>query len=156
MKQPQVLHLTVINNHNDTYIPTEQVKQFLYCVSKSYSITHACSMSGIDSQQMSSWLSPPNPSYKQGLHKLFNRAKAIAFGKHVEALNESKDWKAHAFWLERNEPDYAPKDKVSGNLINQIGTQSGERIQLSPDQMKSLSKAYDDMKKDSSPAPNAD
>jgi hypothetical protein len=152
MKQPEILQLTVINNENDTYIPTEQVKQFLYCISKSFSTHHACSMSGISYERMTSWLNPTHSSYKEALTKLYSRAKAIAFGKHVEALHESKDWKAHAFWLERNEKDYAPRDKISGNVVNNIGFSSTtEHIQLSPEQMRSLSKAYDDMKKDAQP-----
>ena len=96
------------------------------------------------------WLNPNHSSYKEGLSKLYNRAKGLAFAKHVDALNDPKDWKAHAFWLERNEKDYAPRDKISGNVVNNIGIQSTtERIQLSPDQMRSLSKAYDQMKKES-------
>jgi hypothetical protein len=153
MKQPEILQLTVISKENDTYVPTAQVKEFLYCISKSYSVHHACSMSGVDFNTMVNWLSPSHQSYKEGLSKLFKRAKAIAFGKHVEALHDSKDWKAHAFWLERNEKDYAPKDRVPSTLINNVGftSNSSERIQLSPEQMRSLSKAYDDMKKESQP-----
>jgi hypothetical protein len=113
-------------------------------------------MSGVHFESMVNWLSPSHQSYKEGLAKLYKRAKAIAFGKHVEALHDSKDWKAHAFWLERNEKDYAPRDKVSGNVINNIGiaTSSAERIQLTPEQMRSLSKAYDDMRKNNSNTSN--
>jgi hypothetical protein len=148
MKQPQILQLTVVGNENDTYVPDAQVKEFLYCISRSFSIHHACSMAGISYERMTTWLSPSNTAYKEGLNKLYQRAKAIAFSKHVEALHESKDWKAHAFWLERNEKDYAPRDKISGNVVNNIGINSStEKIQLSPEQMRSLSKAYDEMHK---------
>jgi hypothetical protein len=149
MKQPEVLQLTVIGNENDTYVPNAQVKEFLYCISRSFSVHHACSMAGISYQSMMTWLNPGHSSYKEGLNKLFQRAKAMAFSKHVTALHESKDWKAHAFWLERNEKEYAPRDKVSGNVVNNIGINtSSEKIQLTPEQMRSLSKAYDSMHKE--------
>jgi hypothetical protein len=150
MKQPEILQLTVISKENDTYLPTAEVKQFLYCISKSYSLTHSCSMSGLHHQKVADWLNPNHSSFKEGFTKLYQRAKAMAFGTHVEALHSSKDWKAHAFWLERNEKDYAPRDKISGNVVNNIGisTQPTDRIQLTPEQMRSLSKAYDDMHKE--------
>jgi hypothetical protein len=153
MKQPQILQLALISKSNDTDVPTEQIKEFLYCVSKSFSVKHACSMSGIAYQTMLDWLNPNNPRHKAGLLKLFERAQALAFSSHIDAIHNSKDWKAHAFWLERNEKDFAPKDPKNPSIINNIGIASSatERIQLTPEMMRSLSKAYDDMKTEAPP-----
>jgi hypothetical protein len=101
------------------------------------------------------WLNPREPAHKPALLKLFNRAKAMAFTKHIDAINQSKDWKAHAFWLSANEKDFAPKDPRNPQVINNIGISSSpDHIQLSPDILKSLSQAYDDMKKENPPQKN--
>jgi hypothetical protein len=151
MKQPQNYELALVSKDisDDPCFPSEQVKEFLYCISKSFSVKHACSMSGLGYNTVLDWLNPNCPRYKQGLHKLFERAQASCFASHIKAVHDSKDWKAHAFWLERHEKDYAPRDK-SASVINNIGINtSPERIQLTPDMLKSLSQAYDDMKKES-------
>jgi hypothetical protein len=154
MKQPRLLEVMLVEECNDTFFPDEQVKEFLYRISKSFTLKHACSMSGIAYATMVDWLNPNNPRHKAGLLRLFERARALAFSHHVDAINESKDWKAHAFWLEHNEKEYAPKEK-SPRVVNNIGiqTSSTERIQLAPEMMRSLSKAYDDMR---SEAPSND
>jgi hypothetical protein len=154
MKQPQVLAVTLVEEGNDTSIPDEQVKEFLYCISKSFTLKHACSMSEVPYQTMLDWLNPNNPRHKAGLLKLFERARALAFSHHVDEIKKSKDWKAHAFWLEHNEKEYAPKDRKSPQVINNIdigNNPATERIQLTPEMMRSLSKAYDDMRSEAPP-----
>ena len=153
MKQPQILAVTLVEEGNDTPIPDEQVKEFLYCISKSFTLKHACSMSGVPYQTMLDCLNRNNPRHKAGLLKLFERAQALAFSSHIDAIHNSSDWKAHAFWLERNEKGFAPKDPKNPSIINNIGIASSatERIQLTPEMMRSLSKAYDDMKTEASP-----
>jgi hypothetical protein len=46
----------------------------------------------------------------------------------------ASDWKAHAFWLERNEKGFAPKDPKNPSIINiGIASSATERIQLTPE-----------------------
>jgi hypothetical protein len=153
MKQPRPFALTLVEDNNDTFFPDEQIKEFLYCISKSFTLKHACSMAGIAYATMTDWLNPNNPRHKAGLLKLFERSQAIAFSSHIDAIHNSSDWKAHAFWLERNEKGFAPKDPKNPSIINNIGIASSatERIQLTPEMMRSLSKAYDDMKTEAPP-----
>lgn len=153
-KQPEILELSLIADDDggseEKYFPTREVREFLYCISQSFSVTHACSMAGIKYDSMIHWLSVKSARHKPALLRLFEHAKAMAFTTHIKAINESKDWKAHAFWLERNEKDFAPKDPRNPQVINNIGINSSpDHIQLSPEMLKSLSQAYDDMRKES-------
>ena len=110
MKQPQVLAVTLVEEGNDTSIPDEQVKEFLYCISKRFTLKHACSMSGIAYQTMLDWLNPNNPRHKAGLLKLFERAQALAFSHHLDAINKSATGRLMLSGWNNNEKGYPPKD----------------------------------------------
>jgi hypothetical protein len=115
-RQPIVLDLAIVEEKNDTYYPNEQVREFLYCIAHSYPLKHACAMAGVNITTMQGWLNPNHSSFKQGLLKLYDRAQAVCLSKHVRSIHESRDWKAHAFWLERHEASYAPREKGQPNI----------------------------------------
>jgi hypothetical protein len=53
----------------------------------------------------------------------FERARAIAVIRNIEKLNTSKDWRAAAFWLDRNVPEFARKKL---RMMAMIGLQIAE------------------------------
>jgi hypothetical protein len=148
MKQPKLLALTVVQQEqDDDFVSNQQINEFLYCISQSFSVKHACSMSGISYDSMLHWLNPNDQRARPNLQKLFQHAKASAYAKHLSHIHNSKDWKAHAFWLERHEQEYQARsmEQGAGSLEQQPNSKT---IQLSPDMLKTLSDAYDSMRKE--------
>lgn len=143
MNQPQPFALKAIEELDDQYLPTPQIQEFLLAITRSYTITHACSLAGLNLTVVLDYLNPQAKTYKPGLLKLYDRAKSICYGRHIETLNRSKDWKAHAFWLERHEESFAPKEK-GASITNQVVVNPEKpTIKMDPDTIKALSEAYD-------------
>jgi hypothetical protein len=67
---------------------------------------------------------------------------AIAVGKNIKKLNNAKDWRAAAFWLERNVHEFAPK-RVATSVINQVVVNEKPAFQMDAETIKELSAAYD-------------
>jgi hypothetical protein len=116
-----------------------KIQEFLFGISKGYSMRHSCALSGCKEGAMQRWLDKKSPNYKPKLHTLFNRAQAVFYAKQVDKINAAKDWRAAAMWLERHEADWNPKEttvKVQGADV--------PMIKMDSDTINELSKAYDE------------
>jgi hypothetical protein len=123
-----------------------RIQEFLYGVSRGYSTPHACALSGCREDAMYRWLSPKHKNYKPKLHTLFRRARAVFYGKQVDKVANSGDWRAALAWLERHESDWNPKE-VTLNVTNQLPT-----LHMDADTVAELSRAYDERMKKVEPA----
>jgi hypothetical protein len=74
------------------------------------------------------------------------KTRAIAVHKNIKKLNVAKDWRAAAFWLERNVPEFARK-QINKNLSDEPGTNNGDAsvdtLIIDPERMRKLSEAHD-------------
>ena len=97
-------------------------------------------MSGEDYERMLDYLNNQSPYWKPELFKLVEKARAVAYARHVEMLNSATDWHAHAFWLERREP------REYGRAVTLGEDDQPERkslIRMTPETLNALSEAYD-------------
>jgi hypothetical protein len=69
---------------------------------------HACALARLNYNTVRTWLNPKHKQYRASLDADFKAARATAVLYHLGVINESKDWRAHAWWLQRNVPEYAP------------------------------------------------
>lgn len=128
---------------NRTYARLDnQLRDFVYGISRGYSVRHACRMSGEDYERMLDYLNNRHPRFKRELFLLVEKARGVAYARQVEKLNASPDWHAAAFWLERRERrEFAPPH-LAGE-----GDDATERpkalIRMSPETLDALSAAYD-------------
>ena len=91
------------------------------------------------------WMSKNDPAFRPDFLRAFERARAIAVGKNIKKIWRAKDWRAAAYWLERNIPEYAPATK-DGALRADALTEEKPGIIMSPEACKELSDAYDKRK----------
>lgn len=118
------------------------LRDFVYGISRGYSVRHACRMSGEDYERMLDYLNNRHHLFKSELFLLVEKARAVAYARQVEKLNASPDWHAAAFWLERRERrEFAPP------RLGDEGDDTAERpkalIRMSPETLDALSAAYD-------------
>lgn len=119
------------------------LRDFIYGISRGYSVRHACQMSGHDYENVLDYLNDKNPYFKPDLWKLFQKARGVAQARHVEALNSATDWHAHAFWLERRVPrEYAPP-RAGLPLEEEGQAERKALIRMTPETLEALSQAYD-------------
>ena len=148
MKQPEPFQICIIEDANDSYMPSEQVQEFLFGISKGYSTYHSCALAGVSYATMLAWLDANNTRHKPGLLKLFHKAKAISYSEYVDKIRNSRDWRAAAFWLERHEEEFAPKEKGI-SIVNQVvNANSKPKIIMDPETIRALSEAYDERMKE--------
>ena len=151
VKQPEIFQVCLPEHENDTSAESTsaestQVQEFLYAVTEGYPMRHACAVAGIPYNAMITWLNPSNARYKPNLFKSFEKAKAMYYVKQIEKINRTRDWRAAAFWLERHEEEFAPKNK-GVSVINQaaVGAAIKPKITLDEETIQALSEAYDEM-----------
>ena len=115
------------------------LRDFVYGISRGYSVRHACRMSGEDYERMLDYLNPRNSLFKPDLLRLVEKARAVAYARQVEKLNASSDWHAAAFWLERREREFAPP------RLGRDPEEHQERraLVMTPETIDALSAAYD-------------
>ena len=101
----------------------------------------AAAIAQIPFETVRNWMSKNDPAFRPDFLRAFERARAIAVGKNIKKLWRAKDWRAAAYWLERNIPEYAPATK-EGALRTEAG-EDKQGIIMTPEAMKELSDAYD-------------
>jgi hypothetical protein len=78
------------------------------------------------------------------LYREFQKAKAICVIGHIEKLLAAKDWRAHAFWLERMTEEFAGKNaKQMKDEEEELKGVANNPFMLTPETIKRLSDAYD-------------
>ena len=119
-----------------------QMRDFVYGISRGYSVRHACRMSGENYERMLDYLNIRNRFHKPDLLKLVDKARAVAYARAVEKLNAASDWHAAAFWLERRErKEFAPPR--AGDILEEDAQERKALIRMSPETLEALSEAYD-------------
>jgi len=144
-KPPQPLVLVPVHDGEydeeaDIRQMSAKIQEFLFGISKGYTLSHSCALSGCKRDTVARWLDPKHANYKPKLSTLYNKAKAVFYAKQVDKVANSKDWKAAAMWLERHEQDWNPKDKT----ITVRGEDSTPLIRMDSETISELSKAYDE------------
>ncbi|HET6886622.1 MAG TPA: hypothetical protein VFH87_01740 [Candidatus Udaeobacter sp.] len=117
----------------------DALRDFIFGISRGYSVRMACRMSGNDYEVMLDFLNNQSPYWKPDLFRLVEKARAVCYSRHVEALNAATDWHAHAFWLERREP----KEYGRTVSLEEEGAQRRALIRMTPETLDALSEAYD-------------
>jgi hypothetical protein len=119
----------------------DKIQEFLFGISKGYSVQHSCALSGCKEETMHRWLDKRSINFKPKLNILYRRAQAVFYAKQIDKIAEAKDWKAAAMWLERHEADWNPKDTSIS-----ISAHTGEvpMIRMDSETINELSKAYDE------------
>lgn len=125
---------------------SEKIQEFLYGVSRGYSTSHACALSGCKEEAVRRWLDTKHKNFKPKLYTLFRRARAVFYAKQVDKVANSHDWKAALAWLERHEADWNPKE-VTLNISN-TGMPT---LKMDADTIAELSRAYDERMKKTVP-----
>jgi hypothetical protein len=117
---------------------SSKLQEFLFGISKGYSMQHSCALSGCKENAMRRWLDHTHSNYKPKLAILYKRAQAVFYAKQVDKVANAKDWKAAALWLERHEKEWNPKDTVKIEAGNEV-----PMIRMDSETINELSKAYD-------------
>ena len=87
----------------------EMLDIFLRMIAMGIPTCHACAIAGLSYNTVRTWLNPKHKQYRASLDSEFRRARATCVMNHLEKLNESDDWRAHAWWLERMTEEFARK-----------------------------------------------
>lgn len=119
----------------------DKVMEFLEAIAEGMPTRGAAAIAQIPFETVRNWMSKNDPAFRPDFLLAFERARAIAVCKSVKKLRDSKDWRAHAFWLERRVPEFArqkAKDDGDGEAPN-----SG--IVMDAETIKELSAAHDRM-----------
>lgn len=85
----------------------ERIDTFLRAISEGVPTCHAAALGRLPYDSVRAWLNPKHKQYRASLYREFERAKALCVIRHIEKINASKDWRAHAWWLERRCPEFA-------------------------------------------------
>src|SRR5262245_57483600 len=65
----------------------DKLRDFVYAISRGYSVRHACRMSGENYERMLDYLSAAGPLCKPDLLRLVDKARAVAYARQIEKLN---------------------------------------------------------------------
>ena len=125
---------------NEAYARLDNtMRDFVYGISRGYSVRHSCRMAGEDYERMLDYLNKAGPYFKPDLLRLVDKARAVAYARQVEKLNAASDWHAAAFWLERREREFAPP------RLGRDPEEHQERkaLVMTPEAIEALSAAYD-------------
>jgi hypothetical protein len=133
----------------------DKVMEFLDCIAEGMPTRGAAAIAQIPFETLRNWMSKNDPAFRPDFFRAFEKARAIAVQKNIKKLNDSKDWRAAAFWLERNTEEFAPKEKAP-SITNQVAVSSDKPpgIILDEETIKQLSDAYDAMRKEKSSSDN--
>ena len=115
--QPPSLFLTTTPKGNSvdakwTKQPQE-IAAFMENIAQGLPLKYACADSGLCYSTVCQWLNPRSSIHDPKFEALFDSAHAQAVKSRINAINKSRDWKAAAFWLERNTPEFRPKSLVA-------------------------------------------
>ena len=75
----------------------------------------------------------------------YKRAMGLSTATQIDKIRNSIDWRAAAFWLERNVPSYAPQNKETSASMGLL-SEDKQGILMTPEACKELSDAYDKRK----------
>jgi hypothetical protein len=118
---------------------------FLTMIAEGLPTCHACAMAGLSYNTVRTWLNPKHKQYRASLHSEVKKARATCVMRHIEKLNASEDWRAHAFWLERMTVKFSSnKAKVHDQRDNE-SSESVLLANLSPRKSRKLAAAHDAM-----------
>jgi hypothetical protein len=120
----------------------EKVMEFLEAIAEGMPTRGAAAIAQIPFETVRNWMSKNDPAFRPDFFRAFEKAKASAARKRIKKLSESKDWRAAAFWLERNVSEYARK-KVTSEVGKDIQQHRSDGIIITPERMKKLSEAHD-------------
>ena len=120
----------------------DKVMEFLDCIAEGMPTRGAAAIAQIPFETVRNWMSKNDPAFRPDFLRAFERARAIAVGKNIKKLWRAKDWRAAAYWLERNVPEYVASTK-EGALRADALAEDQPGILMTPEAMKELSDAYD-------------
>src|SRR5262245_34170813 len=123
----------------------EMVDVFLTMVATGLPTCHACAMAGRSYNTVRTWLDPKHKQYRASLDSEFKRARATCVMRHIEKLNASEDWRAHAFWLERMTVEFSKNKAKVHDEFDRESNESGLFANLSPEKIEELAAAHDAM-----------
>jgi hypothetical protein len=103
----------------------EKVMEFLEAIVECMRTRSAAAIAQIPFETVRNWLSKNDPAFRPDFFRAFEKARAIAVHKNIKKLNVAKDWRAAAFWLERNVPEFARK-QINKNISDEPGTNNGD------------------------------
>jgi hypothetical protein len=86
-----------------------EIHTFLENVSEGMPVKYAAADAGLVYSTVCQWLNHNSPIYDSKFDELFERAHSHAVKANIKRINKSRDWKAAAFWLERNVSEFHPK-----------------------------------------------
>lgn len=76
-------------------------------------VSLAAGLAGVTPVAVYGWLDKNGEAFREKFAAAFHKAKAIAARRALEKINASGDWKAAAYWLDRNVAEYAEAGKAS-------------------------------------------
>lgn len=114
---------------------------FLNLVAMGVPVKYAAWRSFISIGTINGWINPGSWTFDQIFRELYQAARGEAVTRRVKKLNDSPDWKAHAFLLQGVAEEFAPK-KVTEAPQDETTKKSG-RIVMDAQATKALSVAYD-------------
>ena len=116
----------------------DKVTEFLDCIAEGMPTRGAAAIAQIPFETVRNWMSKTDPAFRPDFLRAFERARAIAVGKNIKKILRAKDWRAAAYWLERNVPEFASKaTPAQATVTNNKG------IIMDEETLKALSEAYD-------------
>ena len=115
--QPPSLFLTTTPKGNSldakwTKQATE-IAAFMENIAQGLPLKYATADSGLCYSTVCQWLNPRSSIHDPKFEALFDHAHARAVKTQIKRINTSRDWKAAAFWLERNTAEFRPKSLVA-------------------------------------------
>ena len=119
----------------------ERIDIFLTAIAKGVPTCHAAALGRLPYHSVRAWLNPKHNQYRASLYREFERAKALCVIRHIEKINASKDWRAHAWWLAHMTEEFAGKKARD----NDDGKAPNSGIVMDAETIKELSEAHDQM-----------
>ena len=118
--------------------------EFLEAIAEGMPTRGAAAIAQIPFETVRNWMSKNDPAFRPDFFRAFEKAKAVYYRKQIDKLNKSRDWRAAAFWQERHEDEFAPKNNAV-SLLNQVaeGAVVKPKITVDEETMQALSEAYD-------------
>ena len=116
----------------------DKVREFLECIAEGMPTRGAAAIAQIPFETVRNWMAKNDPAFRPDFFRAFEKARATAAQKNMRKLNDAKDWRAAAFWLERNVPEFAPKATPAQTTVA-----NNKGIIMDAETCKALSDAYD-------------
>jgi hypothetical protein len=148
--QPPALFLTTLKSGNSTDLKwkkwSREIHAFLDAIAQGMPTIYACNDSGLCYSTVCQWLNPNSAIHDPRFQASFDKAHAHAVKSNIKRINASRDWKAAAFWLERNTPHFAPKSFASHSFNAEIpGSSPGSAANsaINQDDLTKLTSAHE-------------